>query len=323
MGVAVDSSGNVYIADNVNNRVVEFSGGVFSGWAGACTSGTNCVGGTHSNGFTCTAATCTGVGTSGSGDGQFHDPADVSVDSSGNVYVADLNNNRVVLFLSPVSDLAGFTSSTSGQILIVLGDFAIYPHGTKPPGVGFQSGRDTTPVGFVSGMLSNPETTVFDTNTAYVASSGRPIGSFMDIFVVGGPLANAVSYYYQHTSVAGDKAPVSFGVMGSNYIWTDKNGTVALTVPQSSEAVPPGSSDVFAIEVFTDTGGRTVVLMYGTTFVGTWAAAYYFKYILYPNVGTYANGYYLIRWTDATSGPSANGVPDLGDTWTILATSTS
>ena len=57
--------------------------------------------------------------------------------------------------------------------------------------------------------------------------------------------------------------------------------------------------------------------------MGTWAAAYYFKYILYPNIGTYTNGYYLIRWTDATSGPSANGTPDTGDTWTILATSTS
>ena len=66
-----------------------------------------------------------------------------------------------------------------------------------------------------------------------------------------------------------------------------------------------------------------VVLMFGTTYMGTWAAAYYFKYILYPGISNYTNGYYIIRWTDATTGPSANGVPDSGDTYTILATAPS
>src|SRR5208337_1259934 len=97
IGVAVDSSGNVYVTDFSNNRVLQFAGGVFTGWAGMCTSGSNCVSGTHSNGFTCTAATCSGL-TSGSGDGQFKLPYGVAVDSSGNVYIADYGNNRVEKF---------------------------------------------------------------------------------------------------------------------------------------------------------------------------------------------------------------------------------
>jgi len=224
-----------------------------------------------------------------------------------------------------VNDLAGFTGDVSGQVLLILGDFQINPHGTKPVGVGFQSGRDTTPVGFVSGMLSNSQPTEFDTNTAFLNSSGYPIiGGYSTIFVIGGPLINAASHYYQtaNTTTA-DAAPVALTSVGTNYVWTDKNRTVVLSYLQLFDQLPPGTSDVFAIEAFHDAAGRLVVLMFGTNYMGSWAAAYYFKYVTYPNIGLYTNGYYLIRWTDAPSGTSANGVPDLGDTFTILATATS
>ena len=61
-GVAVDSSGNVYVADNSNHRIQKFnsSGGFITKW-----------------------------GSYGSGDGQFNYPYGVAVGSSGNVYVAD------------------------------------------------------------------------------------------------------------------------------------------------------------------------------------------------------------------------------------------
>ncbi|MGH9910457.1 MAG: Ig-like domain-containing protein, partial [Nitrososphaerales archaeon] len=62
-GVAVDSSGNVYVADYYNSRIQKFdsSGGFITKW-----------------------------GSSGSGDSQFDGPLGVAVDSSGNVYVTDL-----------------------------------------------------------------------------------------------------------------------------------------------------------------------------------------------------------------------------------------
>jgi DNA-binding beta-propeller fold protein YncE len=37
-------------------------------------------------------------GTSGSGNGQFNGPAGMALDASGNVYVADLGNNRIQKF---------------------------------------------------------------------------------------------------------------------------------------------------------------------------------------------------------------------------------
>jgi uncharacterized protein (TIGR03437 family) len=76
IGVAVDASGNLYIADFTNNRVRKVSGGTISTVAGNGLSGYSGDGG---------AATA----------GQLNGPSDVAVDSNGNLYIADLNNNAI------------------------------------------------------------------------------------------------------------------------------------------------------------------------------------------------------------------------------------
>ncbi len=82
-GVAVDSSGNVYVADILNNRIQKFDsrGNFLLKW-----------------------------GAYGFGDGQFRDPTDVAVDSSGNVYVVDRNNTRIQKF------------DSSGNFILTFGD---------------------------------------------------------------------------------------------------------------------------------------------------------------------------------------------------------
>ena len=92
-GVAVDASGNVYVADLSNDRVQKFSGdGTF----------------------------VTAWGTTGSGDGQFRYPMDVTVDASGYVYVTDQSNNRVQKFTSAGVFVAKWGSNGTGDGQFIL-----------------------------------------------------------------------------------------------------------------------------------------------------------------------------------------------------------
>jgi DNA-binding beta-propeller fold protein YncE len=70
-GVAVDSSGNVYVTDFNNHRIQKFTadGEFLAQW-----------------------------GSQGSGEGQLFFPRGVAVDTSGNVYVADPGNSRIQKF---------------------------------------------------------------------------------------------------------------------------------------------------------------------------------------------------------------------------------
>lgn len=77
LGVAVDSAGNIYIADTFNNVVRRVaSNGIISVFAGTGTAGSSGDGG---------AAT----------SAQLSGPQGVAVDASGSVYIADTQNNRV------------------------------------------------------------------------------------------------------------------------------------------------------------------------------------------------------------------------------------
>ncbi len=100
-GVATDSSGDVYVADSGNERIDEFSStGSFIeafGWG---------VANGMSQPETCTS-TCQ-AGIYGSGAGQFADPVGVATDSSGDVYVADRENERIDEFSSSGSFIEAF-----------------------------------------------------------------------------------------------------------------------------------------------------------------------------------------------------------------------
>ena len=75
-GVAVDASGNLYIADSHNHRIRKVSGGTITTFAGTGTYGFS------GDGAAATAA-------------QLALPSGVAVDTTGNIYIADTNNHRI------------------------------------------------------------------------------------------------------------------------------------------------------------------------------------------------------------------------------------
>lgn len=76
VAIAMDSSKSLYVADRLNNRTQKWLYGASSG---------STVAGSSS-------------GTPSSGLNYLNTPLDVELDSSGNLYIADSENNRVVLW---------------------------------------------------------------------------------------------------------------------------------------------------------------------------------------------------------------------------------
>src|SRR5215469_10905709 len=97
LGMALDSSGRIYVADTSNGRIVRIDDMNGTNW--------------------------TTFGTYGSGDGQFKNPNAISIDPTGKIYVMDSGNSRLVR----IDDMNGtnWTVATTGSGSGV-GQFAQY-----------------------------------------------------------------------------------------------------------------------------------------------------------------------------------------------------
>ncbi|HTS29083.1 MAG TPA: IPT/TIG domain-containing protein [Bryobacteraceae bacterium] len=97
--LAVDSSGNLYIDDTGNQRIRKVSGGNINTIAG------NGTGGFAGDGGAATSA-------------EIYDPQGIAVDSSGNLYIADTNNNviRKVASGGSISTIAGSNLTGAGYV---------------------------------------------------------------------------------------------------------------------------------------------------------------------------------------------------------------
>jgi sugar lactone lactonase YvrE/imidazoleglycerol phosphate dehydratase HisB len=100
MGICVDGLGNVWVADEKNRRVLKFNTPILAAGAAA-----DIVLGQAN--FTSSVRACTQTG--------MKEVYDVSVDRSGNVWVADAGNGRVLKFNSPVSATGEAAAIVLGQ----------------------------------------------------------------------------------------------------------------------------------------------------------------------------------------------------------------
>ena len=93
-GIAVDAAGNLYIADGYNNRIRKVSNGMITTVAGNGTAGFS--------GDKAAAA-----------NAMLRQPADVALDSAGNIYIADYGNNRIRMVANGViTTVAGSGATT-------------------------------------------------------------------------------------------------------------------------------------------------------------------------------------------------------------------
>jgi sugar lactone lactonase YvrE len=172
-GVAVDSSGNVYVADTGNNKIRKITAaGVVTTLAGSGVQGSTDATGTNAS---------------------FCQPQGVAVDSSGNVYIADTVNNKIrkVTSAGVVSTLAGINSSQDG-----IGAAATF---YLPQGVAVDSSgsvyvaewggnkiRKVTAAGVVTTLAGSGQggsTDATGTNASFSSPSGVAVDSGGNVYV--------------------------------------------------------------------------------------------------------------------------------------------
>jgi len=116
VATAEDSAGNIYVADNLNNRVLQFKAPITSG-----ESATVAIGQLN---FTSGTANLTQNGLSG--------PGGMAFDSSGNLWVVDFSNNRVLEYEPPfATDMNA--SLVIGQPNFTTGTAAVTSSGLDSP----------------------------------------------------------------------------------------------------------------------------------------------------------------------------------------------
>jgi tripartite motif-containing protein 71 len=108
IGVATDASGNVYVANSGDRRIDVFtSEGTFvRTWGWGVDDGSAAL-------QVCTAGCESGI--SGNGVGQFISPFWVAIDAVGDVYVSDINNNRIQKFSASGAYLSTWGSEGTAE----------------------------------------------------------------------------------------------------------------------------------------------------------------------------------------------------------------
>jgi uncharacterized protein YjbI with pentapeptide repeats len=251
IGVAVDTSGNVYVIEHYNQRLQKFnSAGVSIGTRSALTTGTsNALGSFNepwgiaahpSNGniyvvdrvnnrvqkFDASFSFVLSFGSTGSGDSSFNSPRRVAIDPSENIYITDTTNHAVKVF------------NSSGSFLRRIGT-----------GFGNGNGQFNTPIGIVVDTSFNvyisdinERVQMFNSAGTYVQSytigqrvSGMSMDASRNLYVVSS--SNVNSIYKYSTATSGTISPImQLNSQGTNItdISVDLNTNNFITVQTSS-----------------------------------------------------------------------------------------
>lgn len=188
-GIAFDANGNLYVADFSNNRVLRFNG------AATKVNGANADGVLGQSGFTTSGASVTQSG--------MNNPIAVAVDAAGNLFVVEINNNRVTRF-----------ASAAGK-----------PNGANADGVLGQSGFTSNNSGTTQSSLSNPyAVTVDGAGNLFVAdASNNRVMRFNNAAAkANGATADGVLGQSSFTGNAGSLGQA--GLISPRGVFTDANG---------------------------------------------------------------------------------------------------
>jgi uncharacterized protein (TIGR03437 family) len=230
-GVAVDSAGNLYIADSGNNRIRKVSGGTIATVAG--------------NG----APTFSGDGGPAT-NATLDDPVGVAVDSAGNLYIGDSGNNRIrEVFAAPaafqVSPTAVSFSTTTG---VVPGAQSIALSSTVA-GLSFTASANATWL-----SVSPPSGSIPAVLQATIDPTSLTTGTYQGTITISVPNAVPATNTVAVSLAVGVGAPAALAVDTQNVSFTATQGSGALS-QQLHVLNTGGGSLTFTVNATSSSGG--------------------------------------------------------------------
>jgi len=164
----------------------------------------------------------------------------------------------------------------------------------KLAGVGLAALSDWSAMGVVYGMCSNVQSDGMDTSPALVdLSSGSVTLSGVSVVVMGGAGVHNVVRYCENVRIA----PLRFSQDALTCYFMKRDGSVVGSI--SKYDAMNLHKDMFVLEVFADLKGNTVLMAYGVTWKGTFAAGLYLKSVIASNLASYSRAWYVFKWDDS------------------------
>ncbi len=236
-GVATDATGNVYVADDSNNRIRKITpSGVVTTLAGSGTPGF-----------------ADGTGTAAS----FNDPVGVSLDAAGNVYVADYTNNRIRK-ITPTGVVTTLAGNNSGEPYDGIGTGASF---SNPYSVAADASGNL----YVSDFNNNRIRKILI--TGYAISPALPTGLSFDTStgnITGTPtvIKAATDYTISANNLGGSSSFILNLAVNNNFIWTGGGGDNNWNTGKNwnTGTVPTDGS----IVIFNNNKSNTVTIPSGT-----------------------------------------------------------
>lgn len=264
-GVALDSSGNLYVSDSSNNRVQEIAATTHTQWGISMTS----------NDIYTVAGNASGAQGSSGDEGPatsalLWTPGQIAVDSSGNLYVPDFGNDKV-------REVAASSGTQWGQQMAVGDIYTVAGTGTRG-GTG-----DGGPA--ASAELANPGAVSID-----------PFG---DIFLTDTPVNDPTSSHLRE--VTSNSGPLFATSPAGGSTWTTSG--ITITQPGGSQITfyPKSGGSCVAPYVLAGSGGYCALPLYADVNL-TYSSGGGGTYTYTPSPGlsyTYGSGGALQSETDA------------------------
>ena len=192
--------------------------------------------------------------------------------------------------------------------------FYIYPdyQGSKPAGTSYASLSDWTALGMVIGMSSNNQYITTDTHTGVVYHSDGSLvvpGKFSAVICGGRGVCGPVKAY--EMTIECTPAYVDY-VAGPSLQFFTRAGTPIAGTAMSTSVVSTNQDMCIIMAFKVPASDRSVIILYGYGWKGSYAAALLFKYGAWfgrANIPMREYSYYIYKWTDG----NGDGFVDLDE----------